>query len=123
MMERGQGLVALHDVPLDAPLQFTQANRAEVEWATVAFTQVIRAVHHAGEEHAVAHAEHVTGLMNEYFAASPEQDRFVVGTAALAVKGRIVPREAVNAHALMERRLTENEIPGRVGIKRVHGDG
>src|SRR5207247_431276 len=40
----------------------------------------------------------------------------------LAVKGRIVTREAVNTHALMERSLTENEIPGGVGIKIVHGD-
>ena len=112
MVERGQGLVALHDVPLDAPLQFAQANRAEVERSTIAFTQVIRAVHHAGKEHAVAHAEHVPGLMNEHFAAPPEHDRFIVGSALLTVKGRIVKREAVNAHALMERCLTENEIPG-----------
>src|SRR6266699_6185063 len=114
MVKRGQGLVAFYDVPLDAPLQFAQTNRAEVERATVAFTQVIRAVHHAGKKHAVGHAEHVPGLMNEHFAAPPEQDRFVVGTAVLAVKGRIVTREAANAHALTERCLTENEIPGWV---------
>src|SRR2546429_9542792 len=112
MIERSQRLVALHDVPLDAPLQFTQANRAEVERTTVDFPQMVRAVHHAGKEHAVAHAEHVPGLMNEHFATAPEQDRFVVRTALLAVKDRIVTREAVNAHALAERRLAENEIPG-----------
>ena len=66
--------------------------------------------------------EHVSGFMREHLAASAQQENVVSGRARFTVKGRIVAGEAINTNAVAERCLSENEIPGRLGVKIFHRD-
>ena len=114
--------VTFGDIEADAPLQLAQTDRAEVQRATIAFGQMIRAVHQAVEKGAVSEAEHVTSFMGEHFTATAEQKRLIIRGASFAVKGRVVPRKAVNADALAQRGLAEHEVPRWLGVKIFHGD-
>ena len=55
--------VALEDIKADAPLQFAQTDRAQMQRTSIAFSQMIRTIHQAIEIHAVGEAEHVTGFV------------------------------------------------------------
>ncbi len=67
-------------------------------------------------------AEHVAGLVREHFAAPPQQERLIILRARFAIKRRIVSGETVNADAIAQRSLPEDEIPRRLGIKIFHRD-
>ena len=64
-----QRAITFNDVEADTPLQFAQADRAEMEGTPNAFGEMIRTVHEAIEKRAVSQPEHVTGLVREDFAA------------------------------------------------------
>src|SRR5436190_1193934 len=64
--------------------------------------------------------EHVTGLMREHFAAPTQQKCLVTRRPRLAVKCWIVPGKAINADSLAHRSLSEDEVPGRLGVKVLH---
>jgi len=108
-----EGAVTCDHVEADAPLQLAQTNGTEMQRTTIAFSQVIRAVHEAIEINAMGEPEHVTGLMREHFAAPAKQKSRGCGIARRASRSRgikrgIVPRKTVNADTPAQRSLAAN---------------
>jgi hypothetical protein len=67
-------------------------------------------------------AEHVGRLVRKHLAASAEHESLRVGRRRLAVEARVVAREGVDADALAQQRLAEDEVPLGVGVQVGHGD-
>ncbi len=58
--------------------------------------------------------------MGQNFAASSEQNFFIVFPPLLAIKGRVVTSKAIDANPLAKRSLSEYKIPRRLRIKVFH---
>src|SRR5438105_11912798 len=111
-------VISLPDVEAGAPLQFAQIDGTEMQRACVALGQMIRSIHQTAEEDAMLDAEHVRRLVRQHLAA-PAQDAMSIAVG----KRREVAREAVDADALTQRGLPEDEIPRRLRIQIDHRDG
>jgi hypothetical protein len=111
-------VIPLGDVKAECPLKLPEVNRAEMKRTPIALCEMIAPVHQAIEEHAVQHAEHVAGLMGEHLAASPQEQRRILG--GLAVKSRIVADDAEHPDAVVEQRFAEYEAPRVVRVEVVH---
>src|ERR1035441_8857427 len=113
-----QCLITLHHIEANAELELPQAHRAKVQRAAVALLEVVGAIHDAVEIDAVGQTEHVPGLMGEHLHAPLQEQRRVILSPRLPVKGRVVAGKAVNSYALVQGRLAKDEIPGPFGIDR-----
>src|SRR5262245_9780735 len=69
----------------------------------------------------MVNAKHVSCLVRQHFAASPQHDAGTV-RGVFTVEMRIVANKAVNAHTVSEQRLAKNEIPAGIGIQILQSD-
>ena len=69
---------------------------------------------------AVGQSEHVRDLVDEGPRRAVQGERLPAGWVRLTEKRGILPREALHADALLERRHPEHEVPRRFGVKVLH---
>jgi hypothetical protein len=62
-------------------------------------------------------AEHVGGLVGEHLTTASQQDCLVIGRALLAIKGRIVSREAEHGDALCSEACPNTKFQAGSGYK------
>ena len=71
---------------------------------------------------AMLQPKHVRCLVGEHLTTAVQQDCLVISCALLAIKSRIVSREAEDGDPLPQRGLPENEVPRRLRIQILHRD-
>jgi hypothetical protein len=109
------------DVETNAVVQFSQIYGTYVQRASIAFIQVIGSIHQAIKEDAVLDSKHMGGFMRQDSATPPQYEHIPIRSLD-SVKIRVIPRKAEHSNAIVQRGLTENEVPGWRRIEIAHRD-
>ena len=89
--------------------------------ASIALIQVIGSIHQAVKKDAVLDSKHMSGFMRQNLATPAQYERIAIRDFD-SVKLRIIPGKAEHSNPIVQRSLTENEVPGWSGIEIAHRD-